>query len=204
MWYGDDSGTLSDASLIVAVAHGRCDRAGHVTFSHKLLVRVLGGTTFDGGVIEILDRRRHDVGRHLDARDAAVQRRRSTTTSDNPLGGRAALVGRTRRTRSTDTVTLDLGTALAGKTFRLRFRIGTDGGTGAPGWDDRRRRVHRHRRHAVPEQIGDDGICGGGGGSGDDDPLLSGGGGCCDAGSFEGSGALSLAALALLLRRRRR
>jgi hypothetical protein len=32
-------------------------------------------------------------------------------------------------------VTLNLGTALAGKTFRLRFRVGTDAVHGAGGWE---------------------------------------------------------------------
>jgi MYXO-CTERM domain-containing protein len=57
-----------------------------------------------------------------------------TNGTGNPLQGRAGYGSTNPSAPAADTVTLDLGTALAGQTVRLRFRIGTDGGVGAPGW----------------------------------------------------------------------
>ncbi len=51
---------------------------------------------------------------------------------DNPLSGRMAYAG---VLEAWTPVTLDLGTALAGKTVKVRFRLGSDGGSSGPGWD---------------------------------------------------------------------
>ncbi|OJH39509.1 hypothetical protein BON30_18610 [Cystobacter ferrugineus] len=52
----------------------------------------------------------------------------------NPLDGRKAFVGRSTGFPALISSTLDLGTAYAGKTVRLRFRVGSDLNTGANGW----------------------------------------------------------------------
>lgn len=53
----------------------------------------------------------------------------------NPLQGRPAYSGNNPSYGSFDTVTLDFGTAYAGKTVLLRFRLGADGGVGAKGFE---------------------------------------------------------------------
>jgi hypothetical protein len=58
-----------------------------------------------------------------------------TQVTGNVLVGRPAFVGKNAMWPMRDHVTLDFGTALAGKTVRVRFRIGTDVGTGAYGWE---------------------------------------------------------------------
>jgi hypothetical protein len=55
--------------------------------------------------------------------------------SDNPLGGRPAFVGRSSGFPARQRLTLDLGTAFAGQTARIRFRIATDAGVGDVGWE---------------------------------------------------------------------
>jgi hypothetical protein len=57
--------------------------------------------------------------------------------ADNPLADRPAFVGRNPAWPSTNTVTLNLGNGFAGKTVKIRFRIGTDAAAGVPdylGW----------------------------------------------------------------------
>ncbi|MBK8257751.1 MAG: M36 family metallopeptidase [Polyangiaceae bacterium] len=57
--------------------------------------------------------------------------------ADNPLADRPAYVARNAAWPQTNSVTLNLGTAFAGKTVKIRFRVGTDVGVGAPdfhGW----------------------------------------------------------------------
>ena len=93
--------------------------------------------------------------------------------------------------------------ALAGRTFRIRFRIGTDSGTGAAGWDIDDVAFTGIEGLPFPAELPDDGVCDGAPPTGgDDDPLKAGGGGCC-SGSTGGGALLSLGVLALVLRRRR-
>jgi MYXO-CTERM domain-containing protein len=57
--------------------------------------------------------------------------------ADNPLHDRQAYVKRNPSWPAMDTVTLNFGAALAGKTVKLRFRMGTDAAGGVPdyqGW----------------------------------------------------------------------
>jgi hypothetical protein len=97
-----------------------------------------------------------------------------------------------------DTVTLDLGTALADQTFRIRFRIGTDGGKGDTGWDIDNVAFTGIEGTPFPAEAPDDGICG----TPPAEPIRSGGG--CDAGRGRVGAPLVAALLALVLRRRRR
>jgi hypothetical protein len=53
----------------------------------------------------------------------------------NALAGRKAWGGESSGYPDYERVSIDLGTKLAGKTVKIRFRIGTDEGAGAPGWD---------------------------------------------------------------------
>jgi MYXO-CTERM domain-containing protein len=55
--------------------------------------------------------------------------------SDNPLAGRSAYVFANPSLPNFDTETLNFGTALAGQSIRLRFRVGSDQGAGQYGWD---------------------------------------------------------------------
>ena len=55
------------------------------------------------------------------------------TDTGNPLQGRPAFASQNPAYPIEDKVTINLGTALAGQTFRIRFRIGTDGGVGHRG-----------------------------------------------------------------------
>jgi MYXO-CTERM domain-containing protein len=57
------------------------------------------------------------------------------TNSQNPLGGRQAFVGKSANYPQMVPVTLAFGEALAGKTVRFRFRLGTDLAVGAAGWE---------------------------------------------------------------------
>jgi large repetitive protein len=52
----------------------------------------------------------------------------------NPLAGRKAYADRNAAWPAYEAVTIDLGSAYAGKTVQVRFRIGSDLGTGSEGW----------------------------------------------------------------------
>lgn len=79
--------------------------------------------TADGGATWI------DIG-------AAAYNGALNTSTTAPIGaGHRAFVNRMTGWPSFAPVTLNLGTAYAGKDVRIRFRIGADESTGAPGWD---------------------------------------------------------------------
>jgi len=135
-WAAADVGVPSDASLISpAVTAG----TGPVTiaFTHKFSFEFSGTTAFDGGVVE------YSTDNGVTFQDISGLANPGYNTvltgtpaaTGNPLAGRPAY-GRTNvGFPATQTVTLNLGTALSGQTFRLRFRAGSDTNTSAPGWE---------------------------------------------------------------------
>ncbi|WNG15657.1 myxosortase-dependent M36 family metallopeptidase [Cystobacter fuscus] len=90
------------------------------------------GMNYDGAVIELSE----DDGRTW--KDVGESLYNGTLVSYegnlNPLDGRGAFVGQSTDFPTFITSTLDLGTAYAGKTVRLRFRVGSNQNTGANGW----------------------------------------------------------------------
>lgn len=55
--------------------------------------------------------------------------------SNNPLRGRSVYSGQSANYPAFSTVTADLGTAYAGRSVRIRFRIGSDDALGLKGWE---------------------------------------------------------------------
>ncbi|QRK10909.1 hypothetical protein JQX13_13045 [Archangium violaceum] len=92
------------------------------------------GVPYDGGIIELSA----DDGLTWVDIGASVSPTYNTTLhteGSNPLRGRRAYGGRSAGYPAFTKATLNLGTTYAGKTVRLRFRIGTDESTGDTGWD---------------------------------------------------------------------
>ncbi|MGH2897310.1 MAG: MYXO-CTERM sorting domain-containing protein, partial [Solirubrobacteraceae bacterium] len=114
-------------------------------------------------------------------------------------------------------------TALAGKAFRLRFRVGSDVDTGAPGWDIDNVVFSGILGTPFPTLVADPGHCramvappagdgngksaGDGDDPGSDDGRATDDGGCrtgAGAGTGVGAGAALWIGLLMVLRRRRR
>ena len=132
VWHGNDSGAPTDTQL-VSPALAVSDTADfQITFDHAHSFEA--DTIFwDGGVIEISTddgASWTDVSVYTDPGYNAT----ITDTSGNVLGGRLAYGATNPSFPESDTVTLNLGTALAGQSVMVRFRIGTDAAVGAPGW----------------------------------------------------------------------
>lgn len=194
-----------------------------MTFSHRFAFEFSGGTYSDGGVVEIAT----DAGATWqDVSTVATVGYNGVldATAGNPLGGRSAFGNLNASHPAFDTVALDLGTALAGQTFQLRFRIGTDTNSGAAGWELDDLVFTGLVTTPFPVQVVDYAVCatpvpdagvpdaepidpdagapdpdaGDFGGDGGD-------GGCCSSGRL-GAGNVGVAAFVLvaLLRRRRR
>jgi hypothetical protein len=140
VWFGADAPFVSDVQLVSPDLQVGADQDFVVTFNHlySFEADVAGGINYDGAVIELSD----DGGRTW--RDVTEYGANPgyngtiTNVSGNPLADRSGYVQVSpllgQGTLDFDTVTLNFGRALAGRTVRLRFRIGTDAGTADLGW----------------------------------------------------------------------
>jgi MYXO-CTERM domain-containing protein len=199
IWKGADAGTNTDTSLVSpALVAG--DGNVVVTFDHKFDFEFSQDTYFDGCLIEVTT---DDGATWQDVAMYTSPGYNGTigAGNGNPLEG-AMVYGATNPSfPGTDRVTLDFGAALADQTFKLRFRIVTDAGVGAPGWEIDDIAVTGISNTPFPTQTAEDGSCG----PGPDDPPGD-EGGCCSTGGARPSdiAAAGLLGLALVLRRRRR
>ncbi len=210
-WSGADAGSTFDVSLESPELIAHATDPVVITFSHSHEFEFSNDTYFDGGVVEISN----DGGENwADVSVYADPGYNGTLGGDsgNPLQGRAAYGDINPSFPAADTVTLNLGTQLAGQTFQVRFRIATDAGVGAPGWKIDDFAVTGITNTPFPVQgaetgeactgpIGPDAGTGPGDGGGEEP------GGCCSTGGgarpSDVLGGL-LAGAALLLRGRRR
>jgi MYXO-CTERM domain-containing protein len=145
-WHGDNLGVTGDEALIspdlkVGSEPFTISFRHRYSFELAALIPGLPGTqAVDGGVLEIAV----DGGEWQDITQYATYAYPSTivtstlgTPNNNVLAGRRAWTGLSAGYANNQfvNVNLDLGTKVAGKTVKVRFRLGTDEGVGAPGWD---------------------------------------------------------------------
>jgi large repetitive protein len=214
-WAAADVGTSSDASLIspsLTAGPGPVS----ISFSHRFSFEAIGATAFDGGVIEIST---SNGATWADISTVANPDYNSMLTggpdtTGNPLAGRRAYGRSNLAFPNPETVELQLGTAFAGKTFRIRFRAGSDNVNGARGWEIDNVAFTGIVGMPFPTLVPDAGHCAVGqapgqpGGNGNDPGGSGDGDGDSDAGGCQtgGGGAgtcLVLGIAAVLLRRRR-
>ncbi|MCA9674411.1 MAG: M36 family metallopeptidase, partial [Myxococcales bacterium] len=131
-WVGVDFGGPTDTMLESPDLEVSATEAFTITAATKWSFEA--DTTFwDGGVIEVSTDGGStwaDISTYVDPGYGGV----ITNQSGNPLADRNAFVAQNASWPDTDTLSLDLGTQLAGQTVRVRFRIGTDAAVGAFGW----------------------------------------------------------------------
>jgi hypothetical protein len=147
VWHADDLGVAGDESLVSPDLQVGSDPFT-ISFRHRysfelapLIQGLPGSQPIDGGVLEISV----DGGDWQDITQYATYTYPSTiiassiigTRNNNILAGRRAWAGASAgyADKAFVNVNLDLGTKVASKTVKVRFRVGTDPSTGAPGWD---------------------------------------------------------------------
>ncbi|MEO7732353.1 MAG: M36 family metallopeptidase, partial [Kofleriaceae bacterium] len=152
-WFGTDLGFESDSSLISpALTAG----AGPLTIS--FVHRFSFESGFDGGVVEFST----DGGSTWQDISAVADPGYNATliaNSGNPLAGRPGYSATNTGFPATVAVTLNIGTALAGQTFRLRFRAGSDNGGAGAGWEIDNLTFAGIVGTPFPTQIPDTGTC---------------------------------------------
>jgi hypothetical protein len=132
-WHADAVGRTSDTFLISPPLQVG-DQALQIGFDHAHSFERADGVNYDGGVVE-LSRDDGETWEDITKFAAAPGYGGVITAEGNPLHTRSGYVGTNESWPDRDREELLLGTKLAGETVRLRFRVGTDGGVGAPGWD---------------------------------------------------------------------
>ncbi|HRI72008.1 MAG TPA: M36 family metallopeptidase, partial [Polyangium sp.] len=165
-WHGADYPSNSDTSLesadINVAATGNFVVSFDHAYSFEITIATPPGqnTNWDGGLLEITKdggQTWEDVSMYVNPGYGGPL----WGNSGNPLGGRQAFVGQSAGYPAKTTKTLDFGTALAGQTVRFRFRIATDAGAGAPGWDIDNIKVQGVTNTPFSSVTQDAGICNG-------------------------------------------
>ncbi len=203
-WHADDLGAPSDTMLTSPMLTADATAPVTITFQQRYKFEGDPSAAYDSAVIEIsTDGTTFADVTTFTGVDPHYTGMVAAGPTGNPLVGRSSFVGESPGYPATETVTLDFGTQLAGKTFQLRFRVGTDEAVGAPGWDIDDVTFTGIVGTPFPTQVVNAGSCEP---HGDMDPDSKGGdGGCCDAGPLRaGNLGVAFGVLALVLRRRRR
>jgi MYXO-CTERM domain-containing protein len=136
VWAGADLAVETDTQLVSPPLDVSTTDKLVMTFKQTYQFETEMGQFFDGGVIEVSSdggTTWNDVSMYGDPAYTGKLPKPSMQ-SVNALGGRDAYVGTNPASPAFDTTTIDMGMSLAGKTIQVRFRIGTDDGGDAPGW----------------------------------------------------------------------
>lgn len=127
-WHGPAVGTRADLSLVSPVLEVGAQPL-LIHFRHRHAFEVRDSTPTDGGIVEI-----STDGRTWSQVTAEYGGALANGVG-NPLGGKQAFVGTSAGWPDMTDSTVDLGTRYAGRTVRVRFRVGSDVAFGGPGWE---------------------------------------------------------------------
>jgi hypothetical protein len=157
--HAPDAGSPSDQFLVTPPI--QVAGAGNFAFqfSHRYSFETASGPTYyDGGVIEISNdggANWTDIGASASPGYGGVL----FTGSGNVLSGRSAFVATSPGFPSMSAVTVNLGTAYAGQTVKIRFRLGTDAASADYGWDIDDLQILNSTNNPFVQLIGDPTPC---------------------------------------------
>lgn len=134
VWFANDLGYASDNYLQSAPIDVSATDDFIVSFANRYSMHDGGAMYYDGGVVEVST----DAGATWqDATDFGADAGYDgviESGAGNPLAGRSAYSGTSPAWPNFDTRTINFGTALAGQTILVRFRMGTDDSGADFGW----------------------------------------------------------------------
>ncbi|MEC9439647.1 MAG: M36 family metallopeptidase [Myxococcota bacterium] len=169
-WFGEEVDYKTDIRLVTPRLLVSAAGDFTIRFDHRHDFE-FGQYAWDGAVVEVsVD----DGVNWKDVTDYGVDARYngvlangatlfgSPAANNNPLSDRDAYTGTNPSYPDFDTVTLKLGDSLAGKTVRVRFRLGTDEGTSGNGWDLDNLEFEGIDNMPFPALVDEDSLCGAG------------------------------------------
>ena len=142
--FGPDLGERGLTSIVTPALAVSTSQPFSLTFQHRHEFEFEGLENYDGGVIEISEDGGTTWTDVVSAGGSLTPSYNGTIQSAppqypafvrNPLEGRTAFVNTNAANPDFDSVTLNFGMSMAGKTVLIRFVIGTDFIAGAAGWD---------------------------------------------------------------------
>jgi len=162
-WVGIAYGAVSDTSLespdLVVSPAGNLIVSFDHRYNFETSASGMAATFWDGGVIEVSDNGGASWTDVSTLVDPGYGGSIGSPDAGNPLLGRQGFVNKNAAYPNKSSVSLDLGNSFAGKTVRLRFRIGTDEGFGTPGWEIDNIKVQGIDNTPFPTIVVDAGSC---------------------------------------------
>lgn len=134
-FHGPDNGAKADLMLASPPLEVSKTETFRVIFQHRYDFEANSVITYDGAVIELSE---DDGGTWVDIGTSVTPTYNTTIypDGDNPLKGQRAYGGKSFGHPEFIKATVNLGTRYAGKTVRIRFRMGTDDSSIVKGsWD---------------------------------------------------------------------
>ena len=134
VWHGVDTASPSDTYIISRPIQVSAADNFILDFDHRYSFEGDAATWWDGGVIEVST----DNGNSWEDIDQYASPDYDGTITNqagNVLADRLAFSGQSPDWPGFTSVSLDLGTALAGQAVLVRYRIGTDPASGDTGWE---------------------------------------------------------------------
>lgn len=132
-FFGPNPASPADTYLISPELKVSDTEAFSFSFMHRYEFEADANDNYDGAVVEISTDGRTwaDLGASLSPGYSG----QLAAAGSNPLRGKQAFVGKSANYPAFEKVTAGLGTTYAGKTVRVRFRIGADDAVGLKGWE---------------------------------------------------------------------
>lgn len=134
-WFGPNPASPADTWLVSPPLQVGITSNFALTFVHRYEFEADADANYDGAVIELsVD----NGATWVDIGNKALPGGYPGTLSaqgSNPLRGRAAFVGKSPNYPAFEPASIDLGSAYAGKTLQVRFRIGSDDAAAEKGWE---------------------------------------------------------------------
>lgn len=155
LWFGPNPASPADTWLLSPALLVSNAAPFVLTMKHRYDFEGDAQEYYDGGVIELsVDNGQSwvDVGTALYPATLSGQ-------GNNPLRGRKAFSGKSPNNPAFETLKLDLGMAYAGKSVRLRFRIGSDDAAAVRGWEIDDIGFEGLSEQPFPLVVGDPNLC---------------------------------------------
>ncbi|MCY1071392.1 M36 family metallopeptidase [Nannocystis sp. RBIL2] len=156
-WHGKNLGAPTDTALVSPAFTVAGDQDFSLAFDHAYAFDAVYGIAWDGGVIELSS---DDGQTWYDAAQVGdVGYSGKIQSAENPLVLRSAFVKTSLGYPQLSPVVIHFGTALAGQTMRIRFRIATDPLLSQSGWTLDNFHFQGLVDGPFPRLVGDAGAC---------------------------------------------